>query len=108
VVLDFEAIAWPHLSADTDPVSALIYRAKTRHVRATMIEGRVVYRDGAFSFIDRDAALAALAADLARPETEAEAFRGALSRKLLPHLKDFYRDWPLPAGEPWYRLNGRS
>lgn len=107
VVLDFEAIAWPHLSPDTDPVAALIYRAKTQHVRATMIEGRVVYRDGAFTFIDRDAALTALSADLQRPPGDAEAGRAALSRKLLPHLKEFYRDWPLPAGEPWYRLNGR-
>lgn len=108
VVLDLEAIASPHLSTETDPVSALIYRAKTQHVRATMIEGRVVYRDGVFTFIDRDAALAALAADLARPETAAETHRAGLSRSLLPHLKEFYRDWPLPDGEPWYRLNGRS
>ena len=53
-------------------------------------------------------ALAALAADLARPETAAETHRAGLSRSLLPHLKEFYRDWPLPDGEPWYRLNGRS
>ncbi len=107
VVLDYEAMAYPHLSPDTDPVSALIYRAKTQHVHATMIEGRVVYRDGQFTFVDRDATLKALHDDLARPPSEAERMRAELSRKLLPHLKEFYRDWPLPDGEPWYRLNGR-
>jgi len=107
VVIDYEALAGPYLSADTDPVAALIHRAKTQHVRATMIEGRVVYRDGAFTFVDRDAAMNALAADLDRPATESERVRGELSRKLLPHLKAFYRDWDMPFGEPWYRLNGR-
>jgi cytosine/adenosine deaminase-related metal-dependent hydrolase len=107
VVLDYARIAYPHLSTATDPVAALIYRAKTEHVLATMIEGRVVYRQGDFAYVDRDKVLAALAADLAREETPAEAARAALSRRLLPHIKDFYRDWPLPDGEPWYRLNGR-
>jgi 5-methylthioadenosine/S-adenosylhomocysteine deaminase len=107
VVIDYDALAGPYLSPDTDPVSALIYRAKTQHVRATMIEGRVVYRDGRFTFVDREKVLAALAEDLARPPTEAELARTRLSDKLLPHLKQFYRDWPLPTGEPWYRLNGR-
>jgi cytosine/adenosine deaminase-related metal-dependent hydrolase len=107
VVIDYDAISIPHLSPDTDPVAALIYRAKTQHVHATMIEGRVVYRDGEFTYVDRAATLAALSEDLARTPTEAEIKRGELSRKLLPHLKEFYRDWPLPSGEPWYRLNGR-
>jgi 5-methylthioadenosine/S-adenosylhomocysteine deaminase len=107
VVLDYRAMAGVYLSDDTDPVAALIHRGKTEHVQATMIEGRVVYRDGRFSFIDRDAALSALHQDLDRPLTAGEAALGQLSRSLLPHLKEFYRDWPLPVGEPWYRLNGR-
>lgn len=107
VALDYKRIASPYLSEATDPVAALIYRAKAEHVTMTMIEGRVVYRDGHFPFIDREATLAAIAAALDRPEHPWEAQRGALSRRLLPHLKQFYRDWPLPPGEPWYRLNGR-
>lgn len=106
VVLDYARIAYPHLSPATDPVSALIYRAKTEHVLATMIEGRVVYRSGKFAYVDRDKVLAALSDDLGRVETPTEAVRASLSRRLLPHIKDFYRDWPLPDGEPWYRLNG--
>jgi len=88
-------------------VAALIYRAKTEHVLATMIEGRVVYRAGEFAYVDRDNVLAALAEELGSGETPAEAARAALSKRLLPHIKDFYRDWPLPDGEPWYKLNGR-
>lgn len=107
VVLDHAAMARPYLSDATDPVSTLIYRGKTEHVRMTMIEGRVVYRDGKFGFVDRDATLDAIAEHLRRPQHPWEAKRAALSAKLLPHLKQFYRDWPLPSGDPWYRLNGR-
>lgn len=107
VVLDYAKLATPYLNVGTDPVSALVYRAKAEHVWATMIEGRVVYRDGRFSFVDRDATLSAIAASLDRSAHPHEQRRSALSQRLLPHLKEFYRDWPLPAGEPWYRLNGR-
>jgi len=107
VVLDYARIAAPYLSPATDPVSALIYRAKTAHVRITMIEGRVVYRDGQFPGIDRDATMAAITAHLDRPPHAHETARAELSARLLPHLAAFYRDWPLPAGEPWYRLNAR-
>lgn len=107
VVLDYDAMSYPYLSDDTDPVSALIYRGKTSHVRATMIEGRVVYQDGVFTFVDRDLTLGALRDELQRGLSPADQVRAELSRKLMPHLKEFYRDWPLPNGEPWYRLNGR-
>jgi 5-methylthioadenosine/S-adenosylhomocysteine deaminase len=107
VVLDYDAISYPHLSTANDPVSALIYRAKTSHVQATMIEGRVVYRNGDFPFVDKAATLAALHQDLEREPSAADQKRAALSEQLLPHLKAFYRDWPLPEGEPWYKLNGR-
>lgn len=107
VILDYGRISYPHLSSATDPVSALVYRAKSEHVLATMIEGRIVYRRGQFAYVDRDATLAALAADLGRPQTKSEIERAELSRRLLPHIKAFYHGWSLPDGQPWYRLNGR-
>jgi hypothetical protein len=57
--------------------------------------------------VDRDATLSAIAESLRRPPHRWEAERSELSRRLLPHLKQYYRNWPLPQGEPWYRLNGR-
>jgi cytosine/adenosine deaminase-related metal-dependent hydrolase len=107
VVLDYKAMTAPYTSTDTSPVAVLIHRAKTQHVRATMIEGRVVYRDGKFAFVDRDEVLARLASDLNRPPRPDELERASLSRRLLPHLHNFYRDWELPAENPWYVLNGR-
>jgi hypothetical protein len=107
VVLDYRKMTEPFTADAVSPVTALIHRAKTAHVTATIIEGRAVYRDGKFAFIDRDAAFAALAADLDRPDRPDEIARADLSRRVLPHIRDFYRDWELPRSEPWYRLNGR-
>ena len=36
-----------------------------------------------------------------------EAARAAFSRRVLPHIHEFYRDWDLPKADPWYVLNGR-
>ncbi len=107
VVLDYRKMCGPFLSDATSPVEALIHRAKTEHVTETIIEGRVVYSRGKFTFVDRDAALARLAADLDRPERPDEAARAAFSRRVLPHIREFYRDWDLPKADPWYVLNGR-
>lgn len=107
VVLDYAAIAAPYLDAATEPVSAVIYRAKAAHVRATVIDGRVVYRDGRHTRVDRRAVMERIHESLDRPITAPEVARGDLSRRLIPHLKDFYRDWPMPTGTPWYRMNGR-
>jgi 5-methylthioadenosine/S-adenosylhomocysteine deaminase len=107
VVLDYKAMTAPFTSPDMSPVEVLIHRAKTKHVKATMIEGRVVYRDGRFTYVDRDDVLSRLAADIDRPERADELARANLSRRLLPHILAFYADWNLPRSEPWYVLNGR-
>ena len=107
VVLDYKRMTRPYTDASVTPVTALIHRAKTEHVQATIIEGRVVYRDGRFSFVNRDEVLDRLAAALDCPATAAEVSRAAFSRAILPYIHDFYRDWELPDSQPWYRLNGR-
>src|SRR5690349_11213294 len=107
VVLDYRAMRAPFTAEDISPVETLIYRAKTSHVTATIVEGRVVYRDGRFTFVDREATFDRLRENLDRPDSELEAARGAFSRRILPHINDFYRDWEFENSEPWYRLNGR-
>jgi 5-methylthioadenosine/S-adenosylhomocysteine deaminase len=107
VVLDYEAMTGPFISDAAAPVEVLVHRAKTEHVQATVIDGRVVYRNGDFTYVDRAAAHAALAANLDRPDRDDEAAMSEISRRVLPYVHDFYRDWQLPAANPWYRLNGR-
>ncbi|WP_454856448.1 amidohydrolase family protein [Rhizobium binxianense] len=107
VVLDYEDMTRPYVSGAIDPVSVLIHRAKAQHVTLTMVEGRVVYRDGRFTYVDRAEILDRLREDLTRPVTAAESERSALSEMLLPHIREFYRDWDLGSADPWYVLNGR-
>ncbi len=107
VLLDYRRMTRPFTSPATSPLDALIHRGKTEHVTATMIDGRIVYRDGRFSFVDREATLDAITAELERPDRPDELRRAELSKRLLPHLHDFYRDWDIPEARPWYRMNGR-
>jgi N-acyl-D-aspartate/D-glutamate deacylase len=107
VVIDYKAITRPFTAESVTPLMALIHRCKTEHVRATMIDGRVVYKDGRFTYVDREAILDQLTADLNRPDRPGEIAAAEFSRRILPHIHEFYRDWTLPPSDPWYRLNGR-
>ena len=50
----------PYLDPDTDLASAIYARAKGSDVRLTMVAGRVIYRDGRFPLLDRQAIVDAL------------------------------------------------
>jgi cytosine/adenosine deaminase-related metal-dependent hydrolase len=108
VLLDYARITSPFTDPAISVVEALIYRAKTEHVTAVMIDGHVVYQNGRFSNVDRNRVLKDLAADLNRPLRSDEIARGEFSRAVFPHVRDFYRDWRLPPTKPFYDLNGRE
>ena len=108
VLLDYARITSPFMDPAISVVEALIYRAKTEHVTAVMIDGYVVYQNGHFSNIDRNRVLKDLAADLNRPLRSDEIARGEFSLAVFPHVRDFYRDWRLPSTKPFYDLNSRE
>jgi len=49
----------PNLVPRYDPYSHLTYAARGDSVRVTVVDGQVLFRDGVFSTLDRDAVLAA-------------------------------------------------
>jgi hypothetical protein len=68
----------------------------------------VIYDDGRFTKVDRDAALRALHEDLQRALADDEVERRKLSKALLPHVKAFYADYFDPAEHaPFYRPSSR-
>ncbi len=93
VLLDWQQIAYPFLDEDTDVLSAVVQRAKTGGVATVMVAGEVIYRGGAFTRVDREAALAELAAILRRPRSEEEERRRLTARAVMPYLRDFYADY---------------
>jgi 5-methylthioadenosine/S-adenosylhomocysteine deaminase len=93
VVMDWSRITYPYQDDALPPVDVLVQRAKIDAVRTVMIAGEVIYDDGRFTRIDRDAVLAEIAASLQRPLTEAEQQRRLLSRAVFPHVRAFYDGW---------------
>ncbi len=108
VLLDWDRISYPYLDEETPLLDAVIQRAKTEAVRTVMCDGEVIYDQGRFTKVDREGALAALHADLARALSDDEVQRRHLSKALLPHVKAFYGKYIDPARhEPFYRPSSR-
>ncbi len=108
VLLSWPKIAHPYLHPDTSVVDAVVHRAKQSGVALVMVAGEVVLRDGRFTHIDKEAALAELAAALAAPLTEEEEARRTLSRAVFPVVKTFYNGWlDENAHVPFYRPSSR-
>jgi cytosine/adenosine deaminase-related metal-dependent hydrolase len=109
VLFDWPTVTRPWQSPDLPMVDVLVQRAKTDAVKTVLVAGEVLYRDGRFTRLDRDAVLAELAARLARPLTPAEQARRDLSRAVFPHVRDFYAGWLDGLGDdPHYRVSGRG
>jgi len=89
-LVSWDALSHPYLDPLIPVVDAVLLRAKAEGVQTVMIGGEVVMRDRRFTRLDREAALAELAAQLALPLKPEEERRRMLARDILPHLRDFY------------------
>jgi len=85
-----------------------VQRAKTEGVRAVMVAGEVVYQDGKFTRVDRDAALKQLSDIMKADLTDEELERRRLSKLVLPHVKAFYEGYFDPESHvPYYKPSSR-
>ena len=107
-LVDWDHVAYPFLDPETPVLDAVVQRAKTSGVRMTMCAGEVIYQDGKFTKVDRDAALRALHDELQKALTEPEVERRKLAKSLLPYVRKFYADYIDPARhDPFYRPSSR-
>src|SRR5438067_1342755 len=90
VLIDWDKIAYPYLDPETPILDAVLQRGRTDAVDLVMVAGEVVYQDGRFTRVDRDAALRELHQSLQRPLADDEVERRRLSKALLPHVRRFY------------------
>jgi cytosine/adenosine deaminase-related metal-dependent hydrolase len=108
VLIDWRQIAYPYLDPETKLLDAVMQRAKGAGVRTVICDGEVIYADGKFTKVDRDAALTALHDDLQKALADDEVERRSLSKALLPHVRAFYAAYIDPARhEPFYRPSSR-
>src|SRR5216683_5252775 len=86
VLIDWRQVSYPYLDAETPLLDAVVQRAKTSGVRTVICDGEIIYSDGKFTRVDRDAALRALHEDLQKALSDDEVERRRLSKALLPHV----------------------
>lgn len=92
VAIDLAHVKKPYLDEDMPIVDAFLARATGQHVRLTVVDGRIVFRDGVLTTVDRErvereAAAAALAARLPRESANRERAR-ALREHLVAHYRE--------------------
>jgi cytosine/adenosine deaminase-related metal-dependent hydrolase len=108
VLIDWGHLSYPYLDEETPVLDAVLQRAKATGVRTVICDGDVIYNEGRFTKVDRDAALRALHDDLAKALADDEVERRKLSKSLLPHVKRFYANYFDPGThDPFYRPSSR-
>jgi cytosine/adenosine deaminase-related metal-dependent hydrolase len=109
LLFDWDAIAFPYLSDDIPVLDALVQRGRTRHLRAVMVAGELILRDGEFTRIDRAAALEELAARMRVPLTERERRNRRVGLGAADHARAVYADYEgAIGGEPFYGSRARD
>jgi cytosine/adenosine deaminase-related metal-dependent hydrolase len=106
VLIDWRTLSYPYLDEETPTLDAVMQRAKT--ARTVICDGEVIFNEGRFTKVDRDAALRELHQDLQRALADDEVERRKLSKALLPHVRAFYAGYFDPAEHaPFYRPSSR-
>ena len=109
VLLRWSQVAAPFLDPDTNPIDAVIQRAKTEGVETVLVDGEAIYRERRFIRVDRAAATAALAEQMKAPPSAIEQERRLLAKGLIPHVKAFYADYLRDQTRtPYYSPSSRS
>ncbi len=107
-LVDWRQIAYPYLDVETPLLDAVVQRAKAGGVKLVMCDGEVIYENGVFTGVDRDAALRTLHDQLAAALSTDEVQRRRLAKALFPHVKKFYDGYLTPhATPPFYQQSAR-
>jgi hypothetical protein len=108
VLIDWNQVSFPYLDAEVPVLDAVLQRAKVEGVRAVLVAGDVVYQDGRFTRIDRDAVLRQISDMLKQPLNDDEQERRRLSKAVLPHMRAFYDGYYAPESHlPFYRQSSQ-
>jgi len=108
VVIDHRKALYPYQDDQIDILEAILLRAKTTAVHATVIGGVTVYEDGVFRMVDRDLILREIAEVFARPRTAKDNEMIEVSRQMQTFVKAYYERYFDDAQHaPFYRQSSR-
>ncbi len=96
VLFDWGRVTWPYQDEAMSPVDVLVHRARKEAIDTVMVGGEVVYAEGRFTRIDRDAVLAQIAESLDKPLSSAERARRKLAVDMMPFVRRFYDGYLSP------------
>ncbi len=105
VVLDLRPIQYPYMEPEIDIVDALMYRGKARHVDTVLIDGQVVLRNGKFTKISKEDIGRELRERFSRPPGQSVVENRKMAERVIPYVKEYYRDWSQGEAMPHYRYN---
>ena len=95
VLFDWPSVRGPYLDPRVSVVDTLVHRARSGAVRHVMVGGRVIYEEGRFLHVDRDAVLAEISEAIgAAPDRAERRWRG-VGAELLPYIREAYRGWDI-------------
>lgn len=108
VVINIQRALWPYQDDLIEIVDAVIQRAKTDAVDATVIGGVTVYQNGKFTSVDRQMILKEIADVLAKPRTGEENARIGVAREMQKFVKSFYAEYHDEAQHvPFYKQSSK-
>ena len=93
VIVDYDALCAPYLDPDVHPVAAFVHLAKPAHVKAVLVAGEPILRDGRIANVDADAVARELAAVAAKPASAAFQAFAATLKALKPYVARYYEGW---------------
>jgi 5-methylthioadenosine/S-adenosylhomocysteine deaminase len=108
VLFDWEDIRRPYLDRDAPLLDAVVRRARASRTRVVIVGGKVIFRNGEFINIDRDAVLGQLSAGLESEPSAEELQRREVADALLTHVTSYYASvQEQSTQQPYYIFNAR-
>jgi len=104
--VDWDAVTWPWLAPEADPLEVLLMRAKAAaDVHTVLVNGNVVLKAGQPTGFDLQAVAQALAAQL-EASPNRDDYRD-LFTQIRPYLESWYAAWQVPDLSPYTAFNSR-
>ncbi len=103
VLVKGDRLTWPWIAPEANPFDVGFLRAKAMDVDTVLVDGRVVLHNGMPTGFDLAAIGQAIAEELNQGSDRAE-YR-ALVADILPHLHQWYAQWPVPPLPPYASFN---
>ncbi|MDG4889752.1 amidohydrolase family protein [Mesorhizobium sp. WSM4887] len=107
-MIEWSSVAKPYLDPDTPVLAAVLHRAKPSSVARVIIGGEIVYEEGHFSRIDREAIMERIEEVMSRPRTPLEDEARQTAKEIVRHIRASYGGYVGKEHRPYYTYNSKK